>query len=60
MRKKKEQERICHACHNTQSTKWRRVTEDALINCKDNGIRLEVDKYLCNICYAYYISKLYL
>nr|CAG8669347.1 10086_t:CDS:2 [Entrophospora candida] len=51
MRKTKEQERICHLCHNTQSTKWRRVTEDALIKCKDNGIRLEVGKYLCNICY---------
>ncbi|CAJ0898164.1 14673_t:CDS:2, partial [Entrophospora sp. SA101] len=42
MRKTKKQERICHLCHNTQSTKWRRVTEDALIKCKDNGIRLEV------------------
>ncbi|CAJ0845474.1 536_t:CDS:2 [Entrophospora sp. SA101] len=42
MRKTKEQERICHLCHNTQSTKWRRVNEDALIKCKDNGIRLEV------------------
>ncbi|CAJ0823524.1 11625_t:CDS:2 [Entrophospora sp. SA101] len=38
MRKTKEQEIICHLCHNTQTTKWRRVTEDALIKCKDNGI----------------------
>ena len=48
MRRRKEQEKICHVCHKIQSTKWRRVTEDALIKCKDTGIRLEVDNYLCN------------
>ncbi len=57
MRRRKEQEKICHVCHKIQSTKWRRVIEDALIKCKDTGIRLEVDNYLCNVCYAHYISN---